>query len=87
MTTFKAENLKQLVGNKIFTVEFVKKDGSIRVMNCMIGVKKHLQGGELKHNPESLNHLIVYDMQSKGYRTININTLLKVKFEGKELTF
>ena len=83
----KSKQIRQLVGNKFFTVEFIKKDGTIRVMNCKLGVTKHLQGGEMKHNPEALNHLVVYDMQSKGYRTINLNTLLKVKFEGRELTF
>lgn len=87
MKQFTVKQLKQLVGTKIFTVEFIKKDGSLRVMNCRLGVTKHLQGGELKHNPSDLNHLIVYDMQSQGYRTINVNTLKSIRFEGKEISF
>jgi hypothetical protein len=30
---------------KIVTVTFTKKDGSIRIMNCRLGVTKHLKGG------------------------------------------
>lgn len=74
--------LRELVGNKIFSVVFEKKDGSLREMVCRLGVKKHLAGGELKYSPEELNYLIVYDMQTEGYRTININTLKKIKLDG-----
>jgi hypothetical protein len=83
----RSKQIRQLVGNKFFTVEFIKKDGTIRVMNCRLNVKKHLKGGELKHNPEALNHLIVFDVVAKEYRTINLNTLLRVKFNGIELSF
>jgi hypothetical protein len=83
----KSEQLRQLVGKKIFTVEFTKKDGSLRVMNCMLGVTKHLKGGEMKHDPEELNHIVVFDMQKKAYRTINLNTLERITFEGKTITF
>jgi len=74
--------LKELVGNKIFAVEFIKKDGSLRKMVCRLGVKKHLKGGELRYNPEDLNYLTVFDLQSEEYRTINVNTLKTITFEG-----
>jgi hypothetical protein len=74
--------LKELVGNKIFAVEFIKKDGSLRKMVCRLGVKKHLKGGELKYSPEDFNYLTVFDLQSEEYRTININTLKKIKLDG-----
>jgi len=74
--------LRELVGNKIFSVEFTKKDGSLRKMVCRLGVKKHLKGGELKYNPEELNYLTVCDLQSEEYRTINVNTLKSITFEG-----
>jgi len=48
----RVEIIKEFVGkNKIFTATFIKKDGSTRVMNCQLGVKKHLKGGEQKFNP------------------------------------
>lgn len=60
---------------KFFSVTFEKKDGTLRKMVCRTGVKKHLKGGTLKHNPAELGHAIVYDVQKKGYRTINMNTV------------
>ena len=63
-----------------FSAEFTKKDGTIRTINGRTGVKKHL-------NPESkgsaydareLGYLPVYDVQQKGYRLINLQTITKV---------
>jgi hypothetical protein len=65
---------------KFFTVEFVKKDGSIRKMNARLGVKKHLRGGECTLDREKF--LIVFDMQSNGYRAINRESILSVSCEG-----
>lgn len=62
---------------KIFTVEFTKKDGSLRVMNCRIGVTKYLKGGSSTLNPDK--YITVYDMQSKGYRAINKESILNVR--------
>jgi hypothetical protein len=79
--------IKQTIGNKIFSVSFVKKDGSIRDMVCRFGVTKHLKGGELNHDPMELGHLVVFDMQKEAYRTINWNTIKQIKFEGKTFNF
>lgn len=76
------KQIRALVGSKIFSVVFEKKDGTLREMVCRLGVKKHLKGGELSYDPDEKNYLVVFDMQSEGYRTININTLKKIKFEG-----
>jgi hypothetical protein len=74
--------IRKLVGSKIFSVVFQKKDGTLREMVCRLGVKKHLKGGELGYDAEEKNYLVVFDMQSEGYRTININTLKKIKLDG-----
>ena len=49
--------------NTIFSVVFLKKNGEIRRMNCMLGVKKHLKGGKLKYNAKERGYLIVLDTQ------------------------
>lgn len=85
MKKFTVKEVKKIVGNKIFTIEFIKKDGSLRVMNARLGVTKHLQGGEQKYNPEELNYLTVFDMQTGAYRTINCNTIQKFTFQGEDL--
>lgn len=79
VTDFRAIN-----GNKIFSVEFIKKDGTVRKMRAMLGVKIHLKGGELSYNAEGKNYLIVWDLDKKGYRTINFNTLQHIKYLGIE---
>ncbi len=76
------QTLKELVGSKIFAVVFQKKDGTLREMVCRLGVTKHLKGGEKKYDTDALNYLTVYDMQAEGYRTINVNTLKKIKVDG-----
>lgn len=62
---------------KIFSVEFVKKDGSVRLMNCRLGVTKYLKGGQSTLDPNKF--ITVYDLQSEGYRAINIETIINVK--------
>jgi hypothetical protein len=62
---------------KIVTVTFTKKDGSIRVMNCRLGVTKHLKGGESKLNSDK--YITVYDLKSEGYRAIAKDQILAIK--------
>ena len=61
---------------KFLTVTFKKKDGSIRVMNCRLGVTKHLKGGVSTLDPAK--YITVYDMQSKGYRAIAKDSILAI---------
>lgn len=69
---------------KFFTVVFVKKDGTTRVMNCRLGVTKHLKGGVSTLNPSEF--LTVYDMQAEGYRAINLSTIVSITCGGIVLT-
>lgn len=81
------ELIKKLVGTQFFTVEFIKKDGSLRVMNARLGVTKALKGGEKSYNDNDFNYITAYDMQKKSYRTINVDTIKKIKCNGQELSF
>lgn len=80
------ERLRELIessGNKIFSVDFIKKDGSPRTMVGMLGVKKHLAGGE--STTKHLRYLITcFDMQKKAYRCINLETVKRVRAGGVE---
>ena len=81
------ETAKELIFDtkgKFFTVTFIKKDGSERVMNARLGVKKYLRGGELKYDPAEFNYITVYDMGAKGYRMVNANTIQKLKIGKNE---
>ena len=46
-------------------------------------INRYLSGGELKFIPIRKGLLSVYDMQSKGYRFINLETLISFKLGGK----
>jgi hypothetical protein len=86
------DEAKQLIKEtkgKIFTVTFVKKDGSERTMNARLGVTVYLRGGQLAYDAESKGLLPVFDMQiggEKGYRIINLNTILSLKIGGNTYT-
>lgn len=79
--------IRQLVGNKFFTVNFTKSDGSNRVMNARLGVKKYLKGnGKLSNTANISNMLTVFDMKIKQYRTVNLDNITSLVFKGKKYT-
>ena len=69
---------------KFFTVTFINKDGSTRVMNARLGVKAYLKGGELPYDPESKGLIPVYDVKTGDYRMVNVNTITKLKIGNNE---
>lgn len=81
------EKIIELVGNKFFTISFIKKDGTLRKMNARLGVTKHLKGGKKSYNPDDFNYLTVFDLAKKQYRTVNLNTIKEVKANKETLTF
>ena len=78
----KTEKLKQILGDKIFYCEFIKKDGTIRKMKARLGVKKYLKGGQMKYIPSDHNNLVVFDMEKRDYRTIKTDNLITIKARG-----
>ena len=81
------ENLLRETENKrIFTVTFVKEDGTIRKMNAMRGVRKGVKGVGLKFNPSDKNLLSVYDMQKKGFRFVNLDDVISFTANKKHFT-
>jgi len=75
----KTNEIRKIVGNKIFSAVFTKKDGTNRKMLCRLGVKKHLKGGKKGYDTETLNYLTVYSLDKQNYRTLNLNTLKQIK--------
>ena len=68
---------------KIFAVQFIKKDGTIRMMLARLGVQKNLKGGS-NGASETNNLVTVWDMVANGYRMINLETLISLKASGRE---
>lgn len=59
---------------RFFTVEFVKKDGSLRRLNGRIFEKIDPQA--------KLEHIVVKDVHAKGYRKIDPKTIRAFKSGG-----
>jgi len=89
MTQTQIENTIQEIRNKaegtIFSVEFIKKDGSLRKMVARLGVKKGVKGVGMAYNPTEKGLLPVYDMQKLAFRMIVINTIQKLQIRGTQL--
>jgi hypothetical protein len=73
-------NILGLLGNKFFTITFVKKDLSIRTINGRLKVTKYLKGGDCTLDKEKF--LIVYSLKDKGYRAINKEAILAIKMDN-----
>ncbi len=66
-------------GNKIFSVTFIKKDGSTRRMVARLGVRKGVKGVGMSFSPSEKNLMVVFDMHKKAFRMINLNTITELK--------
>ena len=75
----------QKAENTFFHVEFIKKDGSLRKMNCRLNVKKGVNGKGMAYNPIEKGLLPVWDVQKNAFRMLNINTITKLKIKGEEV--
>jgi len=88
------EILNKVSNGKVFSAKFVKKDGSIRTMNCRTGVVKHTTGKGLSFDPITANLIPVCDMnllakgmEERSYRFINYSKLIWIKIEGETFNF
>lgn len=69
---------------QVFSVRFVKSDGTLRVMTCRKGVTAHLKGGKVCY--DASNNIGVFDMNKKAYRSIPMDRVLAIKQGRKEVT-
>ena len=81
LSRFKTEEIIKTTNGKIFSCEFIKKDGSLRKMIARVGVSKNLKGGN--NGARDKNALVtVFDMVTGAYRMINLETLTALKVAG-----
>jgi hypothetical protein len=84
MTEEQVREAVRAAKGKIFSVLFVKKDGTLRKMVCRTGVTKHLKGGELPYDPIEKGLLGVFDMAKQEYRMINLRTIQSISLEVED---
>jgi len=78
----KIESILNSNGHKFVTVQFRKKNGEWRTMNGRFKVTKHLRGGVNKVVAPWNAYKTIYDVQAKGYRTLNLDTVTCVRAGG-----
>lgn len=72
--------LKTIPNGSIFSVLFIKKDGSERLMNCRKGVTKYLNLNPSRPRPTMpINEITVFDLKTKNYRMFNTDTTKIIK--------
>ncbi len=83
MLIISKSEIARIAGNKFISISFLKKDGTPRTINGRLHVKRYLKGGD---NPNTRNDafLIIYSMRDKGYRTINLDSVIRIAASGKE---
>jgi hypothetical protein len=90
--------ISELKNGTIYSVTFIKKDGSKRLMNSIKGTGRGVKGVGLKFDAEEKNLIPVYDIQlakkdpanpDKCWRMVNVETIIEIsvnkeKFEVEE---
>ena len=62
----------------MFNVEFIKKDGTHRLMTARLQVKKGVKGVGLKFDPLQHNLITAFDMRKGAFRMINCDNLISL---------
>jgi hypothetical protein len=87
------DKIKALPAGSIYSVTFIKKDGTERLMNSIKGTARGVKGVGLSYDPAEKGLLPVYDLQQarkdpanpgKAWRSINLTTIKKIKCLGDE---
>lgn len=79
MTTLEVLTILDETSNgKIFYVEFIKKDGSLRKMTARRRVTKGVTGKGMNYRPLKRGLLTVFDMDNAGHKVINLLTIQKL---------
>jgi hypothetical protein len=68
----------QSLGGKFFSVEFIKRDGTTRLMLCRVGVTKYLKGGKRTVGNDIQ---VVFDIHKMQYRSFRYDSVIKINQE------
>jgi hypothetical protein len=71
------EAITIIKSGRIFSAEFIKKDGTTRKIVARSGVRKYLRPNAKPqtYDPRERGYFPVYDLQKKDYRLLNIQTI------------
>ena len=79
----KLQTILQRLGNAIFHIKWIKKDGSERSANARLRVRKGIKGtGRRINQPHNANVSIYLMGNESGYRTLNLDTVRSLSCYG-----
>ena len=70
------QQLKSIVGNRFFAVQFTKTDGTTRDMVCRLGVSKGVKGTG-KTMPDHL--VTVWDANKRAFRSFSLDRVHEIR--------
>lgn len=78
-------------GSTFFSVDFIKKDGSVRHMNCKRWIESAFSSGSANAKPSPFankpEYYLAVDMSKGEFRAVNLSTLKACKVNGKSYNF
>lgn len=78
-------------GSTFFSVDFIKKDGSVRHMNCKRWIESAFSHGSANAKPSPFTnkpeYYLAVDMAKGEFRAVNLSTLKSCKVNGKSYNF
>ena len=79
-----ARKLMEESAGTFFSVLFTKKDGSLREMNCRIGVSIGVNGTGRSFEPSNYDLLGVWDTGIKQHRMISLRNVHRLNIRGEQ---
>lgn len=90
MLSKQGKKFKQLIlknKGKFFSVEFIKKDGSVRVLNGHVGIKeRHMGHNPASHCPEYVTVVENLGADNYRHRNVNVNSIKRLAIGGRVYT-
>jgi hypothetical protein len=70
-------------GTRFVTVQFLKKDGTLRKINGLLRATSKMVGGDRgdrQHDVLRANDLVaIYSLKDRGWRSFNLNSVVEVR--------
>ena len=79
---FKVSEFLRSLRGRAAGVYWVKKDGSLRVSNCRLGVNR-TKGGTKTVGLDHDKYLTYWDFNRQNYRVIDLSSVIKIRANGE----
>jgi hypothetical protein len=78
----KVEGFLRALGDSMFGIDYIKKDGTPRSLTGRLDVAP-LKGGKNKVEANDRSYMTVFDVLKREYRTVDVDTASRIRVDGK----